>query len=43
VRQYSPEIADIVEVYFVHKLMPLEAQGDAEHLELASIHNCDCS
>ena len=38
---YVPEIADIVEVYFAHKLMPLEAQGDADHLALASFHNCD--
>jgi predicted nucleic acid-binding protein len=38
---YAPEIADIVEVYFAHKLMPLEAQGDADHLALASFHNCD--
>jgi hypothetical protein len=38
---YVPEIAEIVEVYFAHKLMPLEAQGDADHLALASFHNCD--
>ena len=38
---YVQEIADIVEVYFAHKLMPLEAQGDADHLALASFHNCD--
>jgi hypothetical protein len=38
---YPPEIAEIVEVYFAHKLMPLEAQGDADHLALASFHNCD--
>ena len=38
---YAPEIAEIVEVYFAHKLMPLEAQGDADHLALASFHNCD--
>jgi predicted nucleic acid-binding protein len=38
---YTPEIAEIVEVYFAHKLMPLEAQGDADHLALASFHNCD--
>jgi hypothetical protein len=38
---YSPEIAEIVEVYFAHKIMPKEAQGDANHLALASFHNCD--
>ena len=38
---YAPEITEIVEVYFAHKLMPLEAQGDADHLALASFHNCD--
>lgn len=38
---YPPEIAEIVEVYFQHKLMPREAQGDADHLALASFHNCD--
>jgi len=38
---YGPEIAEIVEVYFSHKLMPQEAQGDADHLALASFHNCD--
>jgi hypothetical protein len=38
---YTSEIAEIVEVYFAHKLMPIEAQGDADHLALASFHNCD--
>jgi len=38
---YVAEIAEIVDVYFAHKLMPLEAQGDADHLALASFHNCD--
>ena len=38
---YVPEIADIVAVYFAHQLMPLEAQGNADHLALASFHNCD--
>ena len=38
---YEPEIAEIVEVYFEHKLMPREAEGDADHLALASFHNCD--
>jgi len=38
---YTIEIAEIVEVYFAHRLMPVEAQGDADHLALASFHNCD--
>ena len=38
---YTDEIAEIVEAYFAHKLMPREAQGDADHLALASFHNCD--
>jgi hypothetical protein len=38
---YDPELAEIVAVYFAHQLMPLEAQGDADHLALASFHNCD--
>lgn len=38
---YPPEIAEIVEVYFEHRLMPREAQGDADHLALASFHGCD--
>ncbi|MGB7746745.1 MAG: type II toxin-antitoxin system VapC family toxin [Verrucomicrobiia bacterium] len=38
---YVNEIAEIVEAYFAHKLMPLEAQGDADHLAFASFYNCD--
>ena len=38
---YSDEIAEIVEVYVAHKLMPREAQGDAAHLAFASFYNCD--
>ena len=38
---YTDEITEIVEVYFAHKLMPLAAQGDADHLALASFYNCD--
>jgi hypothetical protein len=38
---YPPEIGEIVEVYFEHRLMPREAQGDADHLALASFHHCD--
>ena len=38
---YSDEITEVVEAYFAHKLMPREAQGDADHLALVSFHNCD--
>ena len=38
---YTDEIIEIVEAYFAHKLMPLEAQGDADHLALASFYKCD--
>ena len=38
---YSEEVAEIVQVYLRHKLMPQEVLGDADHLALASYHNCD--
>jgi hypothetical protein len=38
---YTNEIAEIVEVYFANKLMPREAQGDADHLAFASFYNGD--
>ena len=38
---YTDEITEIVEAYFAHKLMPLAAQGDADHLALACFYNCD--
>lgn len=38
---YTDEVAEIVQVYLEHKLMPREALGDADHLALASFHNCD--
>ncbi len=38
---YAEEIDSIVEVYFAHKLMPLDSGGDAHHLALASFHRCD--
>lgn len=34
-------IADIVEAYLEHKLMPVDPTGDALHLALASYYNCD--
>ena len=36
-----PEVDEIMAVYFQHKLMPLEAAGDAAHLAIASFHHCD--
>ncbi|MCX6875149.1 MAG: type II toxin-antitoxin system VapC family toxin [Verrucomicrobia bacterium] len=38
---YTDEIDAIVEVYFKHRIMPLESGGDAHHLALASFHRCD--
>jgi hypothetical protein len=38
---YTDEIADIVDAYLAHRLMPREAQGDADHLAFASFYNCD--
>ncbi len=34
-------VAEIVEAYVRHKLMPQEPLGDALHLALASYHRCD--
>lgn len=34
-------IADIVDVYATHHLMPADPAGDALHLALASYHRCD--
>jgi hypothetical protein len=34
-------IADIVEAYIAHHLMPTDPTGDALHLALASFHRCD--
>lgn len=38
---YTDEVMEIVSAYFAHKLMPREAHGDADHLAIASFHNCD--
>jgi len=35
------EIAEIVNVYLAHYLMPNDAVGDALHLAIASYHGCD--
>jgi predicted nucleic acid-binding protein len=37
----EPAIADIVQIYLQHKLMPADPAGDALHLALASFHKCD--
>ena len=36
-----PAIADIVEAYIRHRLMPADPLGDALHLAIASYHKCD--
>ena len=38
---YTAEVAEVADVYLRHKLMPQEALGDADHLALASVYNCD--
>jgi predicted nucleic acid-binding protein len=37
----EPAIADIVESYIQHRLMPADPAGDALHLAIASFHKCD--
>ncbi|MCP3960379.1 MAG: type II toxin-antitoxin system VapC family toxin [bacterium] len=37
----EPAIAEIVQTYIRHKLMPNDPGGDALHLALASYHKCD--
>jgi predicted nucleic acid-binding protein len=37
----TDEIADIIETYVEHKLMPQDRVGDALHLALCSYHKCD--
>lgn len=37
----GPEVAEIVDAYVKHKLMPKDPVGDALHLALASYHRCD--
>lgn len=34
-------VADIVEAYIKHRVMPADPAGDALHLALASYHRCD--
>lgn len=35
------ELAEVVEVYIQHKVMPSDPLGDALHLAIASYHKCD--
>ena len=37
----EPEIAEIIEAYIHHHVMPYAPAGDALHLALASHHKCD--
>ncbi len=37
----EPAVAEIVEAYIRHKVMPGDPGGDALHLALASYHKCD--
>ncbi len=37
----EPAIAEIVQAYIRHKVMPADPAGDALHLALASHHKCD--
>ena len=37
----GPAVAEIVEAYTRHQLMPVDPFGDALHLALASYHRCD--
>lgn len=36
-----PGLADVVRYYMKHRLMPVEAGGDAFHLAIASMHSVD--
>ncbi|HEX8691233.1 MAG TPA: type II toxin-antitoxin system VapC family toxin [Longimicrobium sp.] len=39
--EITPAIAEIVDAYFQHRLMPADPRGDALHLALASYHKCE--
>lgn len=39
--EITPAVAEIVEAYVRHRLMPADPTGDALHLALASYHRCD--
>ena len=39
--EIAPPVAEIVEAYVRHRLMPEDPAGDALHLALASYHKCE--
>jgi len=41
VLEITEAVAEIVEAYIAHQLMPADPFGDALHLALASYHRCD--
>ncbi len=41
IEDITDPIAEIVEAYIAHKLMPNDPTGDALHLAVASYHKCD--
>jgi hypothetical protein len=34
-----PELAEVIDFYLQHRLMPMDAYGDAAHLAIASLHS----
>lgn len=41
VLEMTPPVAEIVDTYIRHRLMPKDPAGDALHLALASYHKCE--
>lgn len=39
--EITPAVAEVVDAYFRHRLMPSDPTGDALHLALASYHKCE--
>ena len=39
--EITPHVEEVAATYIEHKLMPVDSQGDALHLALASVHKCD--
>jgi predicted nucleic acid-binding protein len=39
--EITPAVVDVVETYISRRVMPADPVGDALHLALASIHQCD--
>ena len=38
VLEEPPELADVIDFYVQHRLVPADAYGDAAHLAMASVH-----